>query len=251
MAPEVDPVEFVGLEPDDRLFGDDLNQLPASVGRPAELIPSRARGRVVALGATLTGVTLVLGIALIVAGIAEAISSAAVPAIVAIVFGVVLITTHWGWVHVAELSANRLEHRRDQASLTERRHWLREIEPYSRWEVSTRADDDGSITIETLHYRPVRVGERRFTFTREVEAREVHSGDEPAASVTERAELLRRQAAGDTQRSRERFEAAHDAYERALIASDDEQQRRAALRAASEALSEGINSNLRDPPLTE
>ena len=251
MAPEVDPVEFVGLEPDDRLFGDDLAQLPASVGRPAELVPSRARRRVVAVGATLTGVTLVVGIALIAAGIAAAISGAAVPAIAAIVFGAVLITTHWGWVHVAELSANRLEHRRVQASLAERRRWADDIEPYSRWEVLTRADADGSITIETLRYRPVRVGDRNFTFTREVEAREVHSGDEPAASVTERAELMRRQAAAETQQARERFEAAHDAYERALIASDDEQQRRAALHAASEALSDRINSNLRDPPLTE
>jgi len=36
-----------------------------------------------------------------------------------------------------------------------------------------------------------------------------------------------------------------------LIDSADEQQRRLAQRAASEALSRQINSNLRDPPLLE
>jgi hypothetical protein len=35
------------------------------------------------------------------------------------------------------------------------------------------------------------------------------------------------------------------------LARDDEQQRQAALRAASQALSERINANLRDPPLAE
>jgi hypothetical protein len=35
------------------------------------------------------------------------------------------------------------------------------------------------------------------------------------------------------------------------MARGDEQERVAALRAASEALSERINANLRDPPLTE
>ena len=38
----------------------------------------------------------------------------------------------------------------------------------------------------------------------------MHSGDEPAAVVTERAELLRRQAALDTEREREHFEALAD-----------------------------------------
>lgn len=251
MPPEADPLEFVGYEPDDRLLGEDLSQLPATLERPAELPVSRTRRRVVGVGATLTGVTLVLGIVLIVVGVAEAISNAIVLAIAAVVLGITLIATHWGWVHVAELSANALENRRYQTELEARRLWLAEIEPYSRWEVQTHVNDDGSITIEKLHHRPVHRDERKFTFTREVETREVHSGEEPGAAVTERAELLRRQAAADTHRARERYEVAKDAYERTLIARDDEEQRRAALRAASQALSERINSNLRDPPLTE
>jgi hypothetical protein len=132
-----------------------------------------------------------------------------------------------------------------------RRQWLACIEPYTRWSVSTEAGDDGSITIVTLRHRPVPAGDRKFTFRREVVGRETYSADEPAAVVTERAELLRRQAAATTGRERERYEVANHAYHRTLLARDDEQQRLAATRAASEALSEQINSNLRDPPLTE
>jgi hypothetical protein len=251
MAPEADPVELVGYEPDERLLGDDLAQLPPSVGRPEELPPSRARRRVVGVGATLTGVTLVAGIGLIALGIVEAVSGAVVLAVLAFAVGLGLIATHWGWVHVAELSANALENRRNSSLLEDRRLWLAAIQPYTRWEVTTHVGEDGSITIETVRHRPIRCGEDRFTFVREIEAKEVHSSEEPAAAVTERAELLRREAAARTTLAREGFEVAHDAYERTLMARDDEQQRQAALRAASEALSERINSNLRDPPLTE
>jgi hypothetical protein len=102
-----------------------------------------------------------------------------------------------------------------------------------------------------VRYRPVRHSERTFTFVREIAGHEVHPGAEPAATVAERAELLRRAAAADTERERARFEAAHDAYQRALLANEDEEQRLAAARAESEALSERINTNLRDPPLIE
>jgi hypothetical protein len=69
--------------------------------------------------------------------------------------------------------------------------------------------------------------------------------------VTERAELLRRDAARETERERERYEIAADAYETALLEQGDEQERLAARRAAAAALSEQINANLRDPPLIE
>ena len=86
---------------------------------------------------------------------------------------------------------------------------------------------------------------------REIADREVHSEDESAATVAERAELLRRHAAALTGRERARFEVANDAFQRTLLDTTDEQQRLAAVRAASEALSEQINANLRDPPLME
>ncbi len=252
MIPEVDPADFVARQPDEHLLGEDLAQLPHSVGQPEAIPPSPVRGKLVGIGATMTGVTLVGGLALLVFGLFEALSSgSAVVAVTAFVIGIVLVSTHWGWVHVAELTANNIEARHHSSVTERRRAWLAAIEPYPRWEVSTSTGEDGSITIETLRYRPVVRGERGFTFERDVAGREVHSGEEPAATVAERAELLRREAAADTERERERYAIASEAYETALLASANEQERLAAVRAASEALSERINSNLRDPPLTE
>jgi hypothetical protein len=252
MAPEVDTLELIGSQADERLLGDDLRHLPASLDQPPQPLPeSSTRRQVVRFGAAMTGVTLVGGAGLALLGLIEAIAQGGLVWFVVLVLGIILVVTHWGWVHVAELAGNRIEAGRMSSLEGRRRHWLSEIEPYARWEVVTRPDDDGAITIETLRYRPVASGERRFIFVREVQSREIHSADEPAAAVTERAELLRRQAAAETRQARQLYETAHDAYERVLIAKDDEQQRRAALRAASEALSEQINANLRDPPLTE
>ncbi|MEA2196412.1 MAG: hypothetical protein QOJ25_463 [Solirubrobacteraceae bacterium] len=252
MAPEADLARLVGLEPDERMLGADLEQLPPSVGQPESLPDSPARRRLVAIGATLTGVSLIGGLALLVLGVVEALSggSGAVT-VAAFVLGALLVGTHWGWVHVAELSANNLESHRNASLLDRRRGWLEEIEPYPRWEVSATTEADGSIAIATVCYRPVVRDEKTFTFEQGEVAREVHSGDEPAATVAERAELVRRQAAADTARERERYEAAHDAYERAVLNDANEEERVAAVRAASEALSEQINSNLRDPPLVE
>ena len=252
MAPEVDPIDLLGREPDERLLGEELSQLPESVGQPPEELPeSPARRRIVRTGATLTGVTLIGGFLLSLLGLVEVIASGGLAWVVVLVIGIVLVTTHWGWVHVAELTGNRIEGRRNASWLELRRGWLEEVEPYPRWEVSTSVAEDGSITILTVRHRPVTRGEHNYSFVREEVAREVHSADEPAATVSERAEVLRRQAAADTQEARARYETAHEAYEHALIARDDEEQRRAALRAASEALSERINANLRDPPLVE
>jgi hypothetical protein len=253
MPREADLAELVGFRPDERLLEEDAGNLPTSVGKPESLPPdSGVRRRLVGAGATLTGVSLIGGLALIVLGLIEAISggSAAVT-VVAFVLGIVLVGTHWGWVHVAELTANTLESRRNSSLLDRRRGWLETIEPYPRWEVSTTTGEDGSISIITVCYRPVRRGEGTFNFLREQVAQELHSGEEPAAAVAERAELVRRRAAADTARERQRYEAARGAYEQALLANTDEQERLAAVRAASEALSEQINARLRDPPLTE
>ncbi len=252
MSESSDPAQLVGRVADDRLLGDEVANLPAAVGHPESLpLPSRARGRLVGLGATLTGVTLILGIALVVAGVAEAISNAVALAIAAIAFGVFFVGTHWGWVHVAEATANSIERGRNRAVLERRGHWLSTIMPYTRHEITTSVEDDGSIRISRVRYRPETRGERGFTFVREIEHEEVHSGEEPGATVAERAELLRREAAADTERERRLFEAAAEAYESALLNRDDAAQQQAARRAASAALSEQINANLRDPPLAE
>jgi hypothetical protein len=171
--------------------------------------------------------------------------------LVVMVVGIALIATHWGWVHVAEFTGNTIEAREARAAHARNQQWLGAIKPYTRHEVSTRVGDDGSICIVRTRYRPVRSGERTFTFLGEAEAEEFHPDDEPAAAVTERAELLRREAARETERERERYEIAADAYETALLEQGDEQERLAARRAAAAALSEQINANLRDPPLIE
>jgi hypothetical protein len=252
MSAEENPLDLLGRRPDERLLREDVRQLPATVGQPPEPLPeSPARRSVVRFGAAMTGINLVGGTVLALLGLIELIAEGGIVWLTALVIGLVLVTTHWGWVHVAELAGNRIEGRR-HLSLEERQQfWLSQIEACPSWQVSTSAGQDGSITIVTVCHRPVPLGDRTFTFSSEEVAREVHSADEPAAEVTERAELLRRKAVADTAAARAQFEAARDAYEEALMLRDDDEQHRAALRAASEALSEQINAHLRDPPLTE
>ncbi len=252
MSEVSNPVEFVGSEPDERLLSEDLDKLPAEVGRPEMIVANRARGRIVGAGATLTAVSLVGGVLLVLLGVVDAVSSGIdLAGVLALVIGALLIATHWGWVHVAELTANSVEGHSNAEVIEHRRQWLASIEPYARLEVSTEVQDDGSIAICSTRHRPVRAGEDRFTFARELDRREVHPADEPAAAVTERAEALRREAALANERERQRYEIADEAYRTALIGRADEEQRRLARRAASEALSHQINSNLRDPPLVE
>jgi hypothetical protein len=252
MTEASNPVEFVGSAPDERLLTEDMDKLPATVGRPDTIVPSRARGRIVGTGATLTAVSLVAGVILVLLGVIDAVSSGIDAAgVLALVIGALLIATHWGWVHVAEITANSIEGRGNAEVVDRRRQWLASIEPYTTVEVSTEVQDDGSIAICSMRHRPIRAGEDRFTFVRELEHREVHPPDEPAAAVTERAEALRREAALANDQERRRYEIAAEAYETALLGRADEEQRRLARRAASEALSHQINSNLRDPPLVE
>jgi hypothetical protein len=248
---DMDLAELVDRRADERVLSED--NLPQSIGRPEPMpAPSRTRARIVGIGATLTGATLLIGIALIVTGMVDAIaSSVGAVAISAVVVGAVLLGTHWGWVHVAEITGQALEHRRNREVLDRRRLWLDQVKPYTRYDVMTTVDEDGSIRIVRARYEPAASGQRSFTFSRQLEREEVHSPDEPGAAVAERAELLRRQAAADTERERQLYEVAADAYETALLNRDDEQQRREARRAASQALSEQINANLREPPLTE
>jgi len=248
-----DPVELLESTADERLLEDGNALVPTDIGPPPPApAPSRARRRIVGTGAALTGTSFAVGGLLLVAGAVVALADGfPLVAIAMLALGLLLVGTHWGWVHIAEITAQALEARRDRASLELRRHWLTTIKPYTRYEVSTRVADDGSIAIVRTRVRPVRSGASTFTFAREVELEELHSGDEPAAVVTERAELLRRQAVLDTERERECFQVAADAYETELLGRDDERERLVARRAAAAALSERINANLRDPPLIE
>ncbi|HJS94162.1 MAG TPA: hypothetical protein VJ741_07855, partial [Solirubrobacteraceae bacterium] len=71
MSEVSNPAEFVGSEPDERLLTEDLDKLPAAVGRPETVVPSRARGRIVGTGAALTAVSLVGGVLLVAVGVID------------------------------------------------------------------------------------------------------------------------------------------------------------------------------------
>jgi hypothetical protein len=252
MGSDEHPEQLIGLAADERLLSEDPALLPAAVGVP-ESIPTRAaRRRLVGVGATLTGVTLIGGIVLAILGAVELLfDGGGSLAVVALVVGLVLAGTHWGWVHVAELSATRVELRSNSGIVDQRRAWLEAIAPFTRYEVTTSAGDDGSITIERIRYRPIRSGEQTFVFERSIELTEVHHGDEPAAIVSERAELLRHAAAVDTERERAAFQERADELNWATLAEGEHRERTREQAEAARALSEQINANLREPPLME
>jgi hypothetical protein len=251
MAQELSAAELVGRTAEERLLSQQ-DQLPEAVGQPEPIPAWSGRRGIVAAGATMTGVTLVGGIGLAVLGVIGALSGGlGLGQVVELGAGVGLAGTHWGWVHVAEITANGVDNRRHGEVVDRRKHWLETLEPYTRYEVSTTVGDDGSISIVQVRRRAMPSGEGKFTFQREVVSTEAHSADEPAAAVAERAETLRREAALETERERETYRVAADAYETALLHRHDEQSQLAARRAASEALSERINTNLREPPRVE
>jgi hypothetical protein len=251
VAHDSDSDSLLGRVADERVFAEERH-LPAALGRPAEIAPSSSRRWIVGLGATLTGVTLLAGIALLILGVVGVIANGfGALSAAALAVGVILVATHWGWVHVAEWTATGLEGRRERAALDGLQRWLLAIQPYTRYEVSTSVGEDGSITIVRTRHEPVPSREGRFKFVTSVEHSEAHSADEPSALVTERAEALRRQAALDTEAERARFEQEAGEREAEHLRSEAEARLKAELRAESQALSERINANLRDPPLTE
>ncbi len=251
MSEPANPAELIDCTPDDRLLGEDMAALPEAEQRPVPASSGHGGRLLVASGELLTGVSLLAGVALLAIGLVVAIASGlGALSAGALALGAVLVATHWGWVHAAEAAAQGLARGRLRHLHEERRDWLEAVRPYTRYSVTTSALEDGSIRIERFVHQPVRVSAGTFSFERRPELAEVLSPD-AGAEVTERAESLRHQAALDTARERRRFEVAADAYETALLAGDNEQQRLLARRAAAEALSERINEKLREPPLGE
>lgn len=247
----VDPSQFVGLTADPRLY-DEQSNLPETQRFTEVQRETSARGAIVAAGSTLTAISLIGGAVMAVVGVILALlHGIGLLDIALIVVGVVLVSTHWGWVHVAEMTGNAVAARANRGWLASRQAWLSSVEPYSHWSVRTVVLDDGSIRIERIHHRPVRAGKDSFTFASERELAEVHSPDELSATVVERAEGMRRQAALDTRREQERWELASSTYAAALAAGAGEEERRLAQIAASRALSDQINAKLSEPPLIE
>jgi hypothetical protein len=252
MSQEPEPAQLLGRTADAKLLADNGDSLPESMGRPPLFPVTRARTTLVGLGATLTGVTLIGGIALSVLGAIDGISGGfGALAWIAVILGVIMVSTHWGWVHVAEFSANVLEASRNSEIEQERFRWLHGLEPYTRFEVSTEVEADGSLILATVRHRPVPTTPGHFTFVRELVDPERHPDETPAAQIAERAEHLRRQAALMTEHERTKLQGALEAQQSVLLGEQNEEEQMRARRAASEALAQQIETNLRDPPLSE
>ncbi len=245
-------VAFLGVAADPRLLNDDLMALPASEQRQEPAVPTRKHDRLVAAGSMMTGSTLVLGAVMTIYGGAQALfnGGGAFDIVVAVV-GILLVATHWGWVHLAEYVRLTIDERQQRSADARRRDWLAELEPYPRFSVSTSVLDDASTRVQRVLHRPLLTAQHTFTFVREPDGEKTYAADAPAEVIAAGVEAMRRQARLDTDRQRELWDAASGAYQAALLSAGDDQQRLAAQRAAATALSEHINASLLEPPLVE
>jgi hypothetical protein len=243
---------FLGVAPDGRLLNEDVINLPMAEQYHEPAISTHKHERLVAAGSLLTGATLIGGSAMILFGGWDLLfNGGGAFAVVLAVIGILLVGTHWGWVHVAEYIGLTIDERQRRAAETRRRDWLGSIQPYPRFSVSTSVLDDASTRVERVLHRPVITGQDTFTFVRQTDAEETYDADTPAAVIATSVETMRRKARLETDRLRGLWEAASSAYEAALLSAGDDQQRLAAQRAASTALSEHINASLLEPPLVE
>jgi hypothetical protein len=245
-------VAFLGVDPDPGLLEGNRSALPATEPPPEPAAPSHRHGRLVAAGSTLTGVTLIGGLALLIYGAAELVlnSGGAFDLAIAVI-GLLLAATHWGWVHVAEYLGLTIDAREQRVTDARRRAWLTDIEPYPRYTVSTSVLDDASIRIERVLYRPVLTAAHTFTFVRETDAETTYEAHTPAEVIAATVESMRRQARLETDRLHELWEVAATSYAARLADDADDQQRLEAERAAATALSEHINASLLEPPVIE
>lgn len=245
-------VAFLGAAADERLLDADLINLPDVEQRHEPAISTHRHDRLVAAGSALTGVTLIGGAAALLYGGGEALfNGGGAFAIVLALIGIVLVGTHWGWVHVAEYIGLSIDERQQLGVDGRRREWLATIEPYPRFSVSTSVLSDASTRVERVLHRPVLTPQHTFTFVRETGAATIYEADAAAEVIADGVETMRRQARLETDRQRDLWEAASGAYAVALRSADDDQQHLAAQRAAARALSEHINASLREPPLVE
>ncbi len=243
---------FLGVPPDRRLLGEDLLNLPEAEQHHEPLMSTARHDRLVATGSLLTGVTLVGGVALLLYGGVELLfnGGGAVSAVLAVI-GLLLIGTHWGWVHLAEYAGLTIDAHQQRETEARELQWLAAVQPYPRFSISTSVLDDASTRIERILHRPVLTGQHTFTFVRQTDAETTFDAHAPAEVITTAVETMRREARLETDRLRESWEAASSAYAAALFSAEDEQQRLAARRAAATALSEHINTSLLEPPLVE
>ena len=245
-------IAFLGVPADRRLLNEDGFNLPEAEQRREPEIVTTKHDRLVAAGSLLTGVSLIGGAAVALYGGWQLLfnGGGALDAVLAVI-GILLVATHWGWVHVAEYVGLTVDEHRQRANDERAGAWLASIQPYPRFSVSTGVLDDASTRVELIMHQPVLTSEHTFTFVRETSAEKTYDAHASAATIATAVETMRRQARIETDRLRELWEAASTTYTAALSNAQDEQQRLAAQRAAATALSEHINASLLEPPLVE
>jgi hypothetical protein len=243
---------FLGVRPDQSLLAADLGALPDVGPRPVPSGSTHRHDRLVAAGSAMTAGTLIGGAVIALYGGVQVLTSGggAVDVLLAVI-GILLLATHWGWVHVAEYVGLTIDQRQERADDERTQAWLSTLQPYPRFSVLTSVDDDASTRVQRVLLKPVLTAQHTFTFIRETEAERTFAADAPAQDIAAAVETMRRQARLDTDRLRGNWEAASNAYEAALFSAEDDQQRLAAQRAAATALSEHINASLLEPPLVE
>jgi len=245
-------VAFLGVRADRRLIDEDLDSLPEAEQRHEPAVMTPEHDRLVAAGSLLTGATLIVGVVMVLYGAAQALLGGGGAFDVALaVIGILLVSTHWGWVHVAEYLGLTIDERRQRDRETAEREWLTRIDPYPRFSVATTVLSDASTLVQRFRHEPALTTPSTFTFVRQADAEQRFDADAPAEVIATGVETMRRQARLDTDRLRGDWEAASSAYEAALLSAEDDQQRLAAQRAAAAALSEHINASLLEPPLVE
>ena len=108
-------IAFLGVPADRRLLHEDLFNLPAAEQRREPEIATEKHDRLVAAGSLLTGVSLIGGAAMALYGGWQVLfnGGGVLDAVVAVI-GILLVATHWGWVHVAEYVGP--DHRRTPAT---------------------------------------------------------------------------------------------------------------------------------------
>jgi hypothetical protein len=245
-------VAFLGVAPDRRLLDEDGSNLPDAEQHRDPPVSTQQHDRLVAAGSTLTGVTLLGGGAMTLYGGGQAVfNGGGTVDVVLAVIGILLVATHWGWVHVAEYIGLTIDEREQRGVDNRRREWLAAIEPYPRFSVRTSVLGDASTRVERVLHRPVLTAQHTFTFVRETAAEKIYDADTPAQDIAVGVETMRRQARLETDRLRELWRTASSVYADTLLSAEDDEQRLIAQRAAAVALSEHINASLLDPPLVE
>ncbi len=245
-------VAFLGVEADRSLLSEDLDGLTEAARRPVSVVKTGTHDRLVAAGSAMTAATLIGGAALAIYGGEQLIfaGGGALAAVLA-VLGLLLVGTHWGWVHVAEYIGLGRDQRQEHANAEREDRWLKTVSPYARFTVLTTVMADAATAVQRVRYTPVLTSHHTFTFERTADPVATFDADTPAHVIADRVETLRHDARLETDRMRELWDAACTAYQAALLSADDDQQELAARRAAALALSEHINSSLGEPPLVE